>query len=87
MEHHQHTKAVLNRTSRAIGHLSAIKGMIEEGRDCSEILIQLSAVRAEINGIGRVILQDHMEHCITHAVKENDEEAVARLIKAIDQFI
>ena len=42
---HTNTKAVLNRLSRAIGHLESIKRMVEEGRDCSEVLIQLSAVK------------------------------------------
>ena len=43
---HTNTKAVLNRISRAIGHLELIKRMVEEGRDCSEVLIQLSAVKS-----------------------------------------
>ena len=49
--HHSHaqTKAVLNRLSRAIGHLESIKRMVEDGRDCSEVLIQLSAVKSAIN--------------------------------------
>jgi len=41
---HEHTKAVLNRMSRAIGHMNAVKKMIEDGRDCSDVLIQLSAI-------------------------------------------
>ena len=57
---HTHTKAVLNRLSRAIGHLESIRRMVEEGRDCSEVLIQLSAVKAAINNTGKVILQDHI---------------------------
>ena len=43
---HAHTKAVLNRMSRAIGHMESIKRMIEDGRDCAEVLIQLSAVKS-----------------------------------------
>ena len=54
---HTHTKAVLNRLSRAIGHLESIRRMVEEGRDCSEVLIQLSAVKSAINNTGKVILQ------------------------------
>ena len=46
---HAHTKAVLNRMSRAIGHMESIKRMIEDGRDCAEVLIQLSAVKSAIN--------------------------------------
>ena len=43
---HENTKAVLNRLARAIGHLESVKKMVEDGRDCSEVLIQLSAVRS-----------------------------------------
>ena len=84
---HTHTKAVLNRLSRAIGHLESIRRMVEEGRDCSEVLIQLSAVKAAINNTGKVILQDHIEHCIVDAVESGDKEALDELNKAIDRFI
>ena len=84
---HAHTKAVLNRMSRLIGHLESIKTMVEDGRDCSEVLIQLSAVKSAINGVSKIILKDHMEHCIVDAVRDNDQEALEQLNKAIDQFI
>lgn len=84
---HTHTKAVLNRLSRAIGHLGSIKKMVEDGRDCSEVLIQLSAVKSAINNTGKVILQDHIEHCIVDAVEHGDTQALLELEKAIDQFI
>ena len=61
---HANTKAVLNRLARAIGHLESVKKMVEDGRDCSEVLIQIAAVRSAINNIGKVILQDHIQHCI-----------------------
>ena len=84
---HEHTKAVINRLSRAVGHLESIKRMIEDGRDCSEILIQLSAVKAAINNTGKIILQDHIEHCIVDAVEHGDKEAIHDLEKAIDKFV
>ncbi|BAL83994.1 hypothetical protein SELR_22860 [Selenomonas ruminantium subsp. lactilytica TAM6421] len=84
---HAHTKAVLNRMSRLIGHLESIKTMVEQGRDCSEVLIQLSAVRSAINGVSKIILKDHMEHCVVDAVRDNDQEALEQLNKAIDQFL
>lgn len=89
--HHTHThtetKAVLNRMSRLIGHLESIKKMISDGRDCSEVLIQISAVRSALDGVSKVILKDHIEHCIMDAVKENDMEAIEQLNKAIDKLI
>lgn len=84
---HQNTKAVLNRLSRAIGHLESIRRMVEDGRDCTEVLIQLSAVKAALNNTGKVILQDHIEHCIVDAVSSGDTKALEELNKAIDRFM
>ena len=87
MHTHKNTQAVLNRMSRAIGHMTAVKRMIEEDRDCSEILIQLSAVKSEITGVGKVILKDHISLCIVDAVHENDDETVRQLLEAIDKLV
>ena len=84
---HTTTKAVLNRLSRAIGHLESIKRMVEDGRDCSEVLIQLSAVKSAINNTGKVILKDHIEHCRVEAVESGDHKAIEELTEAIDRFM
>ena len=84
---HQNTKIVLNRLSRAIGHLESVKRMVEDGKDCSEVLIQLSAVIAALNNTGKVILKDHMQHCIIDAVEKGDENAIDNLANAIDHLI
>ena len=84
---HENTKAVLNRLFRAIGHLESVKKMVENGRDCSEVLIQIAAVRSAINNIGKVILQDHIQHCLVDAVENDDEQALDDLCQAIDKFI
>ena len=84
---HTQTKAVVNRLSRAIGHLESVKRMVEDGRDCTEVLIQLSAVKSAINNTGKLILKDHIEHCIVHAAKNDDEEAIHQLEEAIDKFM
>ncbi len=84
---HENTKAVLNRLSRAIGHLQSVRKMVEDGRDCSEVLIQIAAVRSAINNVGKVILQDHIQHCIVDAVEQDDAQALDDLCQAIDKFI
>ena len=91
--HHAHThdpsevKAIANRLARAIGHLEAVKHMVEDGRDCSEVLVQLAAVRAALNNTGKEILKQHISHCIVEAVKEGDTEAIEELNQAIDKFM
>ena len=84
---HENTQAVLNRLSRAIGHLESVRKMVENGRDCSEVLIQIAAVRAAITNLGKVILQDHIQHCIVDAVEHDDEQALDALCQAIDKFV
>lgn len=84
---HEYTKEVLNRLSRAGGHLESVKRMLEDGKDCSEVLIQLSAVIAALNNAGKAILKDHIEHCIVDAVETGDKAAIENLNKAIDRFI
>lgn len=84
---HTETKAVLNRLSRAQGHLESVRRMVERGEDCTEVLIQLSAVISALNSTGRVILKDHISHCIVDAVQQNDQQAIDDLNIAIDRFM
>lgn len=83
---HTQTKAVINRLSRAIGHLESVKRMVEDGRDCTEVLVQLAAVRSALNSTAKVILKDHLEHCITGA-GEGDLDQLQALNEAIDKFM
>ena len=80
---HTETKAVLNRLSRAIGHLESVKRMVEDGRDCTEVLVQLAAVRSALSSTAKVILKDHLEHCVADA---HDADLQA-LNEAIDKFM
>ncbi|MBS4914072.1 MAG: metal-sensing transcriptional repressor [Veillonella sp.] len=78
---------MLNRLSRIIGHLESVKRMVNEGRDCSEVLVQLAAVDSAVKGVSRVVMKDHIEHCLVEAVKTNDHETLEKLNTAIDRFI
>jgi len=84
---HKQTKAVLDRLARAIGHLSSVRNMVEQERDCSEVLIQLAAVRSAINKTCEVILKDHLEHCIVDAINTGDKEAMEDLDRAVEMLM
>ena len=84
---HENQKAVINRLSRAIGHLEKVRKMVEDGQDCSDVLIQLAAVRSALDNTGKVILKDHMRHCMVDAVAAGDQEAIDDLCQAIDKFM
>ena len=84
---HESKKNVVNRLARAIGHLEKVKRMVEDDCDCADVLIQIAAVRAAIENTGKVILQDHIQHCIVDAVEHDDEQALDALCQAIDKFV
>ena len=84
---HENTKAVLNRMARIIGHMESVKRMVEDGRDCSEVLVQIAAVKSAINNVGKVILQDHIRHCPVDAVERDDAQSIDDLCAAIEKFM
>ena len=86
---HQHTetKQVIDRLSRAIGHMESVRKMVEDGRDCSEVLIQIAAVKSAVNNIGKLILKDHINHCVVEAIEAGDTEVLRELSEAIDKFM
>lgn len=84
---HKHTKEVTNRLAKAIGHLQKVKQMVESGEDCSDVLVQLAAVKSALNNTGKLILKDHLDHCIVHAVENGDTKMLNELNEAIDKFI
>ena len=88
MHTHPKKKKVINRLARIEGHVRSIKTMVENDRDCSEVLIQLAAVRNAIESTAKVILKDHLEHCILHAVEKGDgSKSLEDFEAAIDQYL
>ncbi len=88
MEHKHVNQKVVNRLSRVEGHVRSIREMVSSGRDCSEVLTQIAAVRAALDQAGRAILEDHLEHCIADAIKNGKgQEAVDDLKAAMKRFI
>ena len=88
MHSHTHTKNVINRLSRIEGHVRSIKEMVDSGRDCSEILIQIAAVQSALQRTGKLILEEHLERCITEAVQDGDQkEPLDKFKDALAKFI
>jgi DNA-binding FrmR family transcriptional regulator len=85
---HKQTKAIVNRLSRIEGHIRSIKQMVEDERDCADVLIQLSAVRSAVDKVGRVVLEDHLESCLFHVgVVPEENEIWAGIKEALDAFL
>ena len=87
-QNHTNKKQIANRLSKIEGHVRSIKEMVLSGRDCSEILIQIAAVQSALQKTGKVILEEHLEHCIVEAIQENDQkEPLDKFKDALAKFI
>lgn len=87
---HQHPnkKKVVNRLARIEGHVRSIKNMVENDRNCSDVLIQIAAVRKALDNAAKVILKGHLEHCILHAIEQGDgNKSLEEFESAIDQYL
>jgi DNA-binding FrmR family transcriptional regulator len=79
-------KKQLNRVSRIIGHLEHVKKMIEADEDCSDVLIQLKAVRSAVGSLSKEIIEEHTLHCIAHAIEDGDQEKIQDFIRAMQKY-
>jgi len=75
-------RAILNRFARLEGQLRGIRQMLEDDRDCPEILNQMAAARSALDKIARMVFEDHLDHCLLDAVQQGDAEGSILAIKA-----
>ena len=87
MSIHKSREDVTKRLARIEGHVRGVKRMVEEDKDCPAILLQISAVRAALDKVSQIILEDHIETCIAKAVQEGKgDEAIKEHSDAIARF-
>jgi len=84
---HKKRKEILNRLSRIEGHVRAIRKMVEDDRSCPDLLHQIAAVRAALDKVGQIVLEDHIETCMVEAVKSGEtEQYLSDLLDALSKF-
>jgi DNA-binding FrmR family transcriptional regulator len=83
-------KAAVKRLNRIEGQIKGVKKMVEEGRYCVEVLGQISAVQEALRGVGKLILRNYLENCVTHSLrsgsKEKAEETYSELMDVVYKF-
>ena len=75
MAQQRQTEDVIQRLARIEGHVQEVKKMVREGHPCPEVLLRLATLRSDLDQAGRVLLKDHLEHCLPQAVEQGTVEA------------
>ncbi len=89
MTKHTSHPGIIKRLKRAEGHLKSIITMLEKDRGCLDIAQQLQAVESAISNAKKMLVHDHIDHCLEHAVQEGTQSAATtiREFKAITKYL
>lgn len=77
--------ALAKRLRRIEGQVRGLQKMVDEGRYCADVLVQIASVQEALRGVGRILLQNHLTHCTATAMRSGDpaeaERVVAELVE------
>ena len=76
----QRKAAAINRVRSTVGHLQAIERMIDEDAYCIDVMAQVQAIQAALGKLNELLLENHLEHCVTHALRGDDPAERERVI-------
>ena len=80
-------EAIMNRLRRIEGQVKGIQKMLEEEKNCSDILVQIAAVRSAINSVGGLILENYMKNCLKNYLDgETDEDTLNELVNTMVKY-
>lgn len=79
-------EALLSRLSRIEGQVRGVKRMVDEETYCIDVLTQINAVKAAIDQVGLLLLEDHIKGCVSTAVRQGDQSKVDELVRAVERF-
>lgn len=75
--------SVLNRLRRIEGQVRGLQRMVEEDRYCADVLMQVSSVQEALRGVGRELLDNHLRHCTTAALRSGDPEQAEKMYQEL----
>ena len=80
-------KDLITRLSRIEGQVRGIKSMVEEERYCVDILNQVSAIQAALNGFSKELLANHIHSCVVGDIRAGKDEVVDELCETIKKMM
>ncbi len=79
---------IIARINRIEGQVRGLKKMVEEDRDCLQVLKQIAAAAGALRSLGSVILEDHLKGCVATAIQTQDNESklISEVVEIFNKF-
>lgn len=80
------SKQLRNRINRVIGQLNGIQKMLDDNRYCGDILTQIAAAESALQGIGYIILNEHMQTCVVEEIQKGNTAITAEAVELMKKL-
>ena len=80
-------KRLMNRLSRIEGQIRGIRGMVENGAYCPDILVQSAAVNAAVNAFNKELLASHIRTCVADDIRQGKDEVIDELVATLQKLM
>ena len=80
-------KTLMNRLNRIEGQIRGIKGMVENGAYCPDILVQSAAVNAAVNAFNKELLASHIRSCVVNDIRNGKDEVIDELVCTLQKLM
>ena len=78
-KHNQMHQDIVKRLKRAYGHLNAIIEMLQKEHPCADLAQQLHAVEKAIGNAKKILIHDHINHCLAHSTETKSKDVAAMI--------
>ncbi|MEX2416743.1 MAG: metal-sensitive transcriptional regulator [Paenibacillaceae bacterium] len=80
-------KDMISRLNRIEGQIRGVKGLIEKDTYCDDVLNQIASIQSALNGVGKLLLENHMRSCIVERIQEGDHEVIEELLITVNKLM
>jgi DNA-binding FrmR family transcriptional regulator len=79
---------LITRINRIEGQIRGLRKMVEDDRDCLDVLKQIAAAEGALRSLGSIVLEDHLKGCVSRAIlkKEHDAELISEVVDIFGKF-
>ncbi|MDF2661312.1 MAG: csoR 1 [Paenibacillus sp.] len=78
---------LITRLNRIEGQIRGVKGLIEKDTYCDDILNQIAAIQAALNGVGKQLLEGHLKSCVVERIREGDQDIINELLVTVNKLM
>ncbi len=80
-------KALINRLNRIEGQVRGVKNMLDTNAYCTDILIQVSAIKAALDAFNKELLSNHIHTCVAENIRQGDDSVIDELVSTLSKLM